>query len=113
MRRWTCISCGAVERLTITPDCCSSCGGSMTDDEGRSTLSSDWLSPEELEAHYQDMDRIYEEFAAEQGDPESVIRVWQRGNPLTRDQQDIVDAAMRQNAMEMALQCLGLTLEVA
>ncbi|WP_331373803.1 hypothetical protein [Sinorhizobium chiapasense] len=67
MALWTCISCGATERLTFYPDCCSSCGGSLTDESHRTLVDDDEDLPAAL---YHD---------AEMGDRAAIVALWQAG----------------------------------
>ena len=95
MRSWTCIKCGATERLSFFPDCCSSCGGSMVDDEGRSTLRADnGEMPSEV---YQ---------AAVEGDRAAIVELWHAGaldNSLN-SLRCLLDDMLLENRIDMMMQ---------
>ncbi|MCA1490121.1 hypothetical protein I6F11_04205 [Ensifer sp. NBAIM29] len=94
MRNWTCISCGAVERLTFYPDCCSSCGSSMVDDDGRSTLTADVHDiPGDLYT------------AAAEGDRAAIIDLWHAGalDKSLSGLRNVLDEMLLQNRIDMMM----------
>lgn len=95
MKLWTCITCGAVERLNHYPDCCSSCGGAMESEEGRASFAEEQQVPFE----------VY--LGASEGDPRSTIELWHLGAPLGPVSQDRLDDLMLQNRHEQLLALFG------
>lgn len=89
MVSWTCTCCGAVERLTFTPDGCSSCGGTMETQDGRSTAAvesdADWQL--RIDAWW--------------GDPAAIVALWKSGQPLTSDMQCKIDEMLAANRTHM------------
>lgn len=79
MTFWTCNTCGNVERLTIHPDCCSLCGGTMETQDGRSTAGT----------AYECLDAIRSD--ARYGDEGAIVWLWQEGESLSASMQDTVD----------------------
>ncbi|MBO3760382.1 hypothetical protein [Ciceribacter sp. L1K22] len=79
MTLWTCTSCGAVERLTVIPDFCSFCGGTMETQDGRLTYPQrdDGVAAVLSEAH--------------SGDVAAIIALWHDGHPLTSSMQEMLD----------------------
>jgi len=87
---WNCTNCGAGECLTFIPDCCSSCGGPMETQDGRSTLGSLETDPDwEME------------ICAYNGEPDAIIAMWQSGRPLTLAMQSVLDDMLLANRIEL------------
>lgn len=91
-KRWTCINCGAVERLTFYPDCCSFCGGAMECDDGRSTLDAG-----EPEIPFE----VYN--AAANGDEEATVMLWMDGAPKGTYRQDVLADLLLRNGHEQLM----------
>lgn len=90
MRRWTCINCGAVERLTFYPDGCSSCGSTMVDDEGRSTLTAN------------SVDIPFDDYlSAGEFDRAAIVELWHAG---VLDQSTAAVSALRSVLDDMLLE---------
>ncbi|AAL49616.1 unknown [Sinorhizobium phage PBC5] len=94
MRRWSCINCGATERLTFYPDCCSSCGSAMVDDEGRSTLAVEPEVPSELY------------HAAHDGDRAAIVELWHAGalDSSVGALRGLLDDMLLENRIDMMMQ---------
>jgi|GEM_PF-2384436 len=93
MRRWTCINSGAVESLTFYPDCCSSCGSTMVDDEGRSTIAAEPKIPSELY------------HAAYDGDRAAIVELWYAGalDNSVGTLRGILDDMLLENRIDMMM----------
>jgi hypothetical protein len=89
---WTCNTCGASERLTVTPDCCSSCGGMMETQDGRSTYAG---SSDQLNFICSMMG------GADAGDLAAIIALWQAGYALPEPQRAILDNLLLANRVEL------------
>lgn len=86
MALWICTACGSAENLTFYPDCCSSCGGSMETQDGRNTLSAGL--GEEAD-YWERLESAWNDGPNE--DEAAIIRMWQRGRPLSNAQQRVLD----------------------
>lgn len=100
---WTCIRCGAVERLHIFPDCCSSCGGAMTSEDGRSTAAAGSGPEIPFEIHS----------AAADGDRAAVVELWQLGAPACTYRRDAIDDLLLLNRVDMLMAVFGSAQEAA
>lgn len=96
MRLWICDTCGASERLSIYPDCCSFCGGMMTTQDGRSTAETGGDAP-------YSRDELEFQWACEHetDDPAMLIRKWHKGINLTRQEQDHLDNVLLQGRVAL------------
>jgi len=91
MKLWTCITCGAVERLTFYPDCCSSCGGAMESEEGRTTFAEAPEIPFE----------VYH--AASNGDAGATVSLRMLDAPKDTYSQDRIDELLLRNRHEQLM----------
>jgi hypothetical protein len=121
MIKWTCVYCGSVEQLHFLPDRCSSCGGPMETQDGRSTASGFCEDVTNLYAQRGELaeqlrlenwakEAIADfdaELAAASDEPAAVIRLWQRGGVLTPAQREIIDDALASNRFEMLMGVYG------
>lgn len=92
MMMWTCTNCGAVERLTFYPDCCSSCGGAMICDDGRTTNCANEYQTD------QDYDLLD---AAAEGDPAANVILWQERAPTYVYSPEMIANLALQNRIDM------------
>ncbi|MGV1752824.1 hypothetical protein [Agrobacterium sp. CG674] len=92
MMRWTCTNCGAVERLTFYPDDCSSCGGAMINDDGRSTHCDDYGLDDQ---DYGLLD------AAAEGDKAANVILWQERAPACDYSPEMIADLALQNRIDM------------
>ncbi len=88
MALWICNNCGAAEHLTYFPDCCSSCGGSMETQDGRSTVSSDFNGNNDVL------------IAAYGGDASAVVTLWFE-NELPSSMRPTIDEMLAANRLRM------------
>ncbi|MFC3074956.1 hypothetical protein [Shinella pollutisoli] len=95
MTLWTCIHCGAVERLTFFPDGCSSCGGPMESEDRRTTFA------EEPEIPFE----VYH--LAAEGDAAATIDLWHAGAPRSAYRQDVLDELLLRNRHEQLVALFG------
>ncbi|KIP99097.1 hypothetical protein RU07_20755 [Agrobacterium tumefaciens] len=99
MMMWTCTNCGAVERLTIYPDCCSSCGGAMICDDGRTTHG----------ANDADITECHELLdAAGEGDATAHVILWQERAPTYYYSPEMIADLALQNRIDMMQAIYGV-----
>lgn len=87
MALWICTCCGATELLTFIPDGCSSCGGAMETQDGRSTAAAEDMPHHDMET------------GAHAGDPAAIIALWQEGRPLTSTMRARLDELLLANRL--------------
>ncbi|KQZ96816.1 hypothetical protein ASD74_06050 [Rhizobium sp. Root564] len=81
-----------MEQLNIYPDACSSCGGAMICDDGRTTNCAN-------DTHITESNELL--YAAAEGDPEANLILWQERAPKAVYNADMIADLLLQNRIAM------------